>query len=336
MRVEILKNVFEHHSAGHLRAINYLLQIILYKGRYVLSIDDDDVKKTNVFSNLHQTDQDAINQSIIASVLGSYTPDCVVQMDGDTYQEEKKFNVEEAIKYLTQPVSIVVENSLNDAYFLRALFRCFDISNRLNEMCDNQWLKFENAGGCSNIINFLNGKLDSYQKKSKFFRCFVLVDSDLTYPAEDFKHNHLKDYFIKYSISYHFLEKRMVENYVPDDAFEKWKTKELGLWINAFLHLSEEQKDYFNIPVGFFKEKDGDIQIFDSLNVNVQSLYHDLSDGNFNHLKNGFKLPNFKTEFPKIFEDSSVIYKKSLEKKTSHQQNKDELQEVVNKIKNLI
>lgn len=355
MKVEILKEIFQNNNTAHLRAVNYLLQIILFKHRYILCLSDPDIVNTSIFSQLHQTDKDAISQAIIYTFNGSYTADCTVQLDGDRFEEERKFDVEEAIMYLMHPISIIVENSLNDGRFLKALFRCFDPSNRLTNMFDNRWIQFENAGGCDNIKNFIDCKLEFYQNKPKFHKCFVLIDGDLTHPMDEFKHTSLNTYLVKYGIPYHILEKRMVENYVPNIAYDKWRVRNLESWIDAFLNLSEKQKDYFNIPVGFFKGKENDInlkksprkkrkdlnkktsslQAYTSLNKEIKNLYNDLSEGNFNHLKNGFKLPNFKTEFPKVFEDATIVYKRSLIEKTQHQQNPSELQEIVDKIMNL-
>ena len=108
--------------------------------------------------------------------------------------------------------------------------------------------------------------------------------------------------------------------------YNKWKPNKLfkarprneryNKWKNAYLHLSELQKDYYNIPSGFIKvtsqagkktsKRDKKKEIkknqLDALPEQVKNLYSDLSSSNFESLKSGLSIPNIKSEFPILYE----------------------------------
>jgi hypothetical protein len=53
-----------------------------------------------------------------------------------------------------------------------------------------------------------------------------------------------------------------MENYLPIESFEELqrqravsKNNDLNNWINTYLHLSNTQKDFLNIPDGFLPKK---------------------------------------------------------------------------------
>ena len=124
---------------------------------------------------------------------------------------------------------------------------------------------------------------------------------------------------------------------MPDAVFDEIATHpNLKKWSDAYFHLSDEQKDYFDIENGFpnlvitplkkrekQKKKRGQKKQTQShtqrrkraeLDVNIKTLYHNVSDANFEILDKGFKYPDFKTKFPKCFEEPRplLIHKKSL------------------------
>jgi hypothetical protein len=268
-----------------------------------------------------------------------------------------QFNIEEAIRFFNQPISIILENSLNDQYFITAIINHFDSLGEVKRHLINGWIQFENAGSCTNVENFITGKLQSFnnfafnygKKNSQYLRCFVLLDSDKEYPSMPNKpaYDKLSPFLMDNCISSHILEKREMENYMPDDVFDDIATKpDLRTWFNVYSQLSELQKDYLDIYEGFPKK----VAVIPSkrkkkkrvnpqhshisrtmraeLDNNIRNLYHDISDTNFDILDKGFKHRDFKTEFPKYFENHPQIYKKSLSKRAGS----NELQDILDKI----
>lgn len=182
----------------------------------------------------------------------------------------KKFLIQEAIRFFQTPISIVLENSLNDGYFMKAIFKYFDSTKRLLSFFQNGWIQFENAGGYTNIQNYINGKLQALVKFSeqnnsqpkKYLRCFVMMDSDKTskHASLGKKKNSLKEFLEETNSVVHILNKRAMENYLPDSAvlnlnihnyreqereMQQWKKNlQTQTWIIACLALSNEEKDY--------------------------------------------------------------------------------------------
>ncbi len=352
MKVEIDYNIFDSiKKEDDLIELNYLFNIILYKKRHSAYISDPRIFKLPSFQNIPQGTQDILKYSLLQDVMNTQDKDCLICAQGEVSLDEKKFSIEEGIRYLSQPVSIVVENSLNDSHFFKAIFRCLDDSKTLQMHFDNLWIQFENSGGCSNITNYIEGRSQFYQNKSKFFRCFVILDSDKLYP-DDFsdKYAKVKLFLESQKITYHILEKRMMENYMPDDTIQKNIKESEKEWKNAYLHLSDSQKDYYNIPDGFIKgtpqkkkklskrerKKNTKNSQWDTLPAQIRELYSDLSPKNFENLKHGLKIGNIKSYLPNFFNDHKTVYKKSLLKRTEHQNNHNELYDIVNKIKEIL
>ncbi len=257
------------------------------------------------------------------------------------------YNIEESIRFFTQPISIILENNKNDAYFIRAIYSYFDRTDTIKEFEQNGWIRFENAGGCTNVKNFIKGQLESYEylayKNNRpsfdYLRMFILLDSDREYAAQPQKekYNTLQQYLNSINITgskYHILQKRMMENYMPKEVFEELKityskVTDLSNWLNVYLNLSSDQMDFLNIKSGFPKDKDvNGVRIID---LNIKALYN-LSQTNFDILDNGFHYPNFKNSFSELFIKSARVNKNSLKNRA----NSNELESILTKIFNLL
>ncbi len=217
-------------------------------------------------------------------------------------------------------------------------------TGKLQKPVDNGWIQFENAGGCTNVENFIKGKLQSFnnlscqnnKSNSMYLRCFVLLDSDKEYPNAPIKttYQNLLLFLNENKVTSHILEKRCMENYMPDDVLSYIaNTPELKKWFEAYFHLSHEQKDFLNISSGFSKKNQDAIPITqrNELKQEIQDLYSNLSPANYEILDKGFKFANFKTEFPQKFFHHQV-HKTSLQERC----NSDELQEIIDKMTALL
>ncbi len=361
MKVKIDYDIFDSiKTSQQQQELLFLLNILTYKQRYDLIIIDD-VLKTNAYSNMSKSDQAIINQSFIYSTIASKKDfDCVVTKNGHIEYDDKKFSLEEAIRYLIQPLSIIVENSSNDAHFLLSVFRAFDVEKKLIHAYNNGWLQFDNAGGCGNVLNLLESRRQFYAGKTKFLHCYILLDSDKRFPNDvNPKYNKLIKQLQEWKISYHILEKRCMENYLPEVAMEKiLGNNDNNKWIKAYQSLTPIQKDYFCIAEGFSKDltkanlKDVENEkkgkkykkglhkvslVRKYLPNDIKSLYQTVSEGNFIHLEKGLNIKgNFKDEYPKAFDNIGYVYRKTLEQITAHQNNPQELTQISNEIKSIL
>ena len=363
MKVRIDKSVFDD-AIDDMRQLelNFLLNIIIYKDRYKLKVTDHDVLDSDSYDKLPQIVKESIEQVIIDSITtSSYDADCEVAVGGETEYELKIFSPSEAIVYLLQPLSIILENGLNDSYLMKVIFHLFDQTGELTSRMNEGWIRFENAGGCSNVKNFLKARIKSYGNKLKFLNSYVLLDGDRRYPTDpepNKKYKKLKEQLDEWGVYYHVLEKRSMENYMPDEAINSFETAETRAWIMAYHSLTPEQKDHFSIAEGFIKDlnkfqkknvrqcerrlatKNKNLRkksyVRDYLHIDEQAFYEDVSEGNFLHLETGLKVKEFKVRYPKKFNDSVVIYRKNMLKRTSHQKDPLELEHIAETVRNLI
>lgn len=338
MRVEIDKSIFEGNGCS-LKEFQRLLDDINMEGRHQLKIVDPSVFESRFFDNLSSTDRQYIEECFDASINETLMTDCLIRENGEQFYSEHIFNVQEGHTFLTSPVEVWLENSNNDSCFIKALIRHFRPNIPIDNWLFYRWIKFENAGGCTNARNAIESELNTFQGKAKMLRCFVLLDSDKQWPGDATdKYNNFIEFCNLNGITYHILNKRAMENYLPDSAFDEFRCQETNSWINAYLSLSPEQKDFLSIAGGF----NANIENKDYRNLGhdgrqymrpeVQRLYLSVSDSNYEHLERGISISNFKTQFPKKFEDSPAVFANSLKARTSHQTNPDELIHIVEKI----
>lgn len=330
MIVEIKEDVFK---CADFKGLNYLIQILTYKQRYKLFVELTLIKDTEYFDKIDIDDKKEIevNYDIIIQSGEEPKPSYFVS---ENNVKNNFFNIDEAIRFFSQPVSIILENSLNDQYFLTAIINNFDKKGEVKRHFNNAWIQFENAGGCGNFINFITAKLQSFNNfsknnKSQYLRCFVLLDSDKKYsemPLEQGRLN-LKFFLDKNNISHHILEKREMENYIPEFILSSFNDNYLNLYIKLS---SPEQKDFFDLEKGFNKNRSDR-----NCDSNILKLYESVSNDDWNVLKNGIKISpydkQFKSEFPKLFIDSSVDLK-SLQARCGT----NELKEILDKIEALL
>lgn len=336
MWIEIKKDIFEKSD---FKALNYIFQILSWypvgeEPRYHLFVDVDRLKDTanyqslkSIESNLDENLEAQFNEFVTEKSAGAKKDFTVTKDKASTY-----FNIEEAILFFTQPVSLVLENNKNDSYFIRAIIHHFDTSEKTKKHLENGWISFENAGGCTNVKNFVDGFLKRFEtlacknnrNLSDYFRGFILLDSDKEYSTHaNNKHDHLVNQLRTMGITHiHILEKRMMENYLPDEVYqEKLQTRGCSPndknWIQTYLHLNPEQKDFLNIAVGV---------------TGVQrevNLFQNLSPQQLASLDKGIAIG--KTDFPLLFQ-SPRVNKHSLLSRC----NSDELNRILEKINKLI
>ncbi len=339
MKVRLCDEIFRHPADKS--DVNYLIKTIIRK-RHSISIVSD---VSAYISWLDQSDIQVIEDSIAASLIGDMEePDCKVINDASNIHRDKIFSVDEAITYVATPLEIVLENGTNDSPLTLACMRSYLPSDSdAVSAYHNLMLTFATGGGCTNIRNYLEGKVTQHSGRSKFLRHFVILDGDRRYEGHDItKYESLKAYLRSINVNFHILEKRCMENYLPADCFPAAdKNRE---WLNAFKALTPRQRDFFNIGGGFRGDvPDGKKNEITPSGDNIRSLlpneqqdfYSDVTDPNFSTLSKGYDLPSFKKSFPKGF-DNGKTNQTSLNELLQHQDNPDELKSLASTIQKLL
>ena len=363
MWVEIAKDTFQN---AEFKSLNFLFQILSWSPsneypRYNIFVNTEKIKELKNFQLL-STVEKSLKQFLDTEFdeFVNSKPSCAKGDFRVTYPKaDNNFNIEESIHFFNQPVSIVLENNKNDSAFVISVIENFGKNNGINKAkkhIENNWLKFENAGGCANIPNFLEMFLSQFQRLSlknqrplsDYFRGLIIIDSDTEFKSQPSKHTNLISNLNKLGITnnqIHILQKRMMENYMPDEVFRDIKNQlkgnlEIQEWIDAYLNLDDEQKDFVNIPDGFPPKKNK----FDNngnrknLDPNILNFFNvSITDINFGRLDKGFNFKGFtingefKNEFPKLF-SKQLVNKISL----NNRDGKNELGQIVQKINDLL
>lgn len=356
MWIEIKKDIFEGID---FRGLNFLIQLLTWHPsksipRYNIFVNIEGVKHLNNYKNLTEIDKKVLETEFDEASMEGIRSGRYIVTNKNKNQSPFRLNIEEAIMFLTQPIYILIENSLNDSYFLKAIFHHFDekLDNDkqvFTEFVKNNWIEFINAGGWGNIKNCVRGKLLSYnllaaengKDNSSYFRCFVMVDSDKTYPNETIDDKEkLKKELEVLNIKVHILKKRAMENYMPDEVIDKIPMKkgfkQFRSWVETYKELNQEQKDYLNYRDGFSKGKTNRVE----LDINVQNLYPliQINDIDFVILDEGLKQfpSNFKNYFPTLFENNPLVHKRSLLNREGGTDIDNEFLDIITAIKDLL
>lgn len=378
MWIEIKKDIFEN---ADFKGLNFILQLLTWYPtnsipRYNLFVDWEKINHLDNYNQLSELDKKVIETEFNDAITNDVFDGRYIITNNNKSQSHNRLNIEEAIMFLNQPVNIVLENSLNDSYFLNAIFYYFDKKldgdkQRLVEFVKNNWVQFVNAGGWTNINNYIKGQLKSYdylsainQKENySYLRCFVMMDSDKEYPSQVMQDKeNLKDELEKQNIKVHILKKRAMENYMPDEVMQdipnlRTSFRRFRAWVEVYSSLSSEQKDFLNYKNGFSKKKieqrvekvvNRKKQTIIQMNhvnkerveqdIEIQNLYphSNLSHSDYEILDDGLQLPSFKDYFPSLFENNPLVHKTSLLAREGGTETNNEFLEIIEKINELI
>ena len=328
MVIEIQTDLF--NDASNLKDINYLLTIFSENRRFDYFCEFTEILRSPVFQKLIPDHQKLIEENYNRIIGESIKRKFSVGLE----PSENVFNIAEAKRFFTQTFLLILENNLNDGYFVDALIQNFQKKSKvIIRHKENGWFEYGNGGGGDNIQNFIQGIMKSFNglpKDSKhYLRCFVLVDSDKEFETNESKTNRktLFEFLNSNGIPYHELEKREIENYIPDEVIES--IPEIDDYLQAYIQLSPVQKDYFDLENGFNNRP------LNSFSQEVQNLYADVEAKKEGILRKGMTLDRFKkfkAEFPKLFSHEKVT-KDTLKGRTAHQsKDQNELQNVLDKI----
>ena len=336
MLIEIKPEIFDGAIKFHEFASLYYP--LIERGRYDVFIDIEAINRTELFDKFPNEDKELM-QLAYPLMLNK-----TVNYSIGKNEDDKTFNLKEAKYFFREPVLIFVENDKYDAYFIDALFRCFTKESKKITKHDNyNWLRYRSGGGASSIPNTIQAvlreieKLELPKKSNKYIRGIVIIDSDKRYKNQPLagSRNDIIEFCENNEIEYHVLEKREMENYIPDEVIDNVAFETNDEYLKAYLNLTPFAKDYFDLEKGFSK-----INSYNKLSDEEKELFE--NNDNFiifrqkwDNKKFHGKGISFKSEFPKLFQHEKVN-KETLLKRTLHQENKTELKQILQKINDLL
>lgn len=338
MEFRLHNDCFEHN---HYKALSVLLRLVDYENEmHKITVDDPDILNSNLYYDLDKNDRDLITDSFNASVIDStpYEGESIdVKSQGCSEYTLKVFTLDEAVRYIQEPLWVLLENDLYDGHFIKCLIRNFGTQRAKAALAKNQ-IRMGHSGGCGNTKNTLEEKIKGFDGKSKFLRIYIVWDGDQRYPKENVtKYDTDKGNLDSMNIGYHILHKREMENYMPKEAIQEIAVPKFRAWFDAYCSLTDIQKDYYDIDHGFLYEKvTYSSANRDQLPSSIKILFESVSNANFDILKEGLKIGNFKRSFSERFESSPYSNKATLLARTLTQPNPHELQDIADAINRLL
>jgi hypothetical protein len=180
-------------------------------------------------------------------------------------------NVESLSQFLNMPTVLLVENAQSDGEFIVAV--ASRLRPRLNRSLrsDRQSVEIFQGGGIGELpreISRISGHYLQRRPKGLPSRFLVVADSDAKRPGRPSRDAALvAEAARKSSVDCHILQKRSIENYIPNEALDGYahKRPHLREAVNTIKNLSGAARDHYPLKGGL----PSDI----STSTEVESLY---------------------------------------------------------------
>lgn len=209
----------------------------------------------------------------------------VVKTEGEVRYEY--LHVDWIINYLSDSLSIYVENANNDGLFIRAIYYLLKGHKLKSDLVD-----FRGSGGIGNMAEQLE-RIDMPK------RVICITDSDKRYPNDSGNLRYIKEIrevCRSKDFYYHILDKRAIENYIPDYLLEI----EYGGKSHPYFQMGKNERKYFNIKKGLTPQ--------DFKTKNIRELYSSYLKGRYAQKS---RLPGFgrvaKKLFRRLYEDCQMV-----------------------------
>lgn len=190
----------------------------------------------------------------------------------------------EAIELTERTAFLWVENSRNDRRFLLSMMPA-DKRDILKEWEKNKNFEFRNGGGLGEARKSMEELSETNQLDPRMN--WALFDSDAESPGHRSNEAQLMiDFCTRNVIDHYCLERRAIENYLPQKALWNWVIKcqgnrdmreERRKKMDAFKRMSDAQRYHFHLKNGWPKTP----------STTVQNLYADISPADKQVLANG-------------------------------------------------
>jgi hypothetical protein len=238
-----------------------------------------------------------------------------------------------SLRFLDDPLHIVVENETSDSLFLNRLFQIYPRDGSIIERARQLgFLTYYPAGGRNETIKTLRN-LAKKKERPYSPRTFVFIDSDKKYPNQppDEALTAIINYCDTNQIPLHILYKREIENYLPKEVFAKRLPDALDFVFEELCNLSADQWDFFDLEKGFNNHQP----------TAEDPLFADYSgrrNARYEKLRKGLQINREfipKQELYKFVDDEN-FNAKTVNLRCAHQTDKNELLNLLVRIKNYL
>jgi hypothetical protein len=170
---------------------------------------------------------------------------------------ERTFDLRTAYEFASQPLTILVENRLNDGKFLRHMLGPVDTDLVTAMVRARAPMVFENGGGKAEILNQLRDRIITAATRPVPERLVVLVDSDARFPGH--RTSETADILAAgqaLGAPIVVLQKRSIENYIPDRVLHDYARQypDIEAAARFITGLRPDQRDHYPIKKGLKRD----------------------------------------------------------------------------------
>jgi hypothetical protein len=257
MRVTITHAVFQNNTA--FVALDRLIDHFL-DGRHLWEINDVDAIRGSTWlmgdDRVARRNVEALEKCFVANAQQptSQTHRIAITVDVAS-APPSRLSIADALTSLRMPAVVIVENEESDGAFLASIARAFG-RDVIEYAIHEKWLELDHAGGYGEIEK----RIERYKSRNTGpERILVVADSDRLFPGHESQtYKKILQACTDNGVPYVLLKKRSIENYLPLGALQRsGRNKQY----NAFLHLSNPQKDHYRIKTGFSSDDTGTCQV---------------------------------------------------------------------------
>lgn len=191
----------------------------------------------------------------------------------------------QAAEYATTPLTILMENRFTDGIFINIVLDVL-APNEINEQRRNapNSIYYDSPGGIGELPKLVEDYVDRAKNSQIPVRFIVFTDSDGTIPSEiQDNAKRVRQLCEQENVPYWILNKRTIENYIPDEVLEAWIPSnpdyEKRRLVDSVKRLNSAQRDHYPMKKGLKLSQTSPA---------VQAFYHGISDADITELSKGF------------------------------------------------
>jgi len=209
--------------------------------------------------------------------------------------EEVELIAENAARYLAEPLTLLVENELDDGDLYKLMLSSVDA--RLGrDFWVTRMVTFAHAGGKGEVPKLVLRRYAESLERGYPRRLIAIVDGDRKYPGHVGDNGPVRGACSITRFGFHALEKRAIENYLSDRTLLAYaqRAPEVTPAVSFFLGLSREQRDHHPIKRAFEQKK------LVAMGAEEAALYSGVKDGDLLSMSLGQLVRSYLSHDPEM------------------------------------
>jgi hypothetical protein len=203
----------------------------------------------------------------------------------DWGKAQPRFPLQAALALLRKPLRVLIEGPRDEAFLRSTVPPTYRA--RFEDWLKRELLKLEYRGGLENLSQALEQECEERDRR---LRLCAVFDSDARKRDEpSSKSRNLSRTCKRLELVHHQLQRRAIENYIPEPALERWLKERHSrefedTWLpklRAFRQMTPDQRHYFNMKRGLRGDREGGglSEVWDSLADQLPEVATHLEEG---------------------------------------------------------